>query len=120
MTDLEYEKLSDKTLDHLSEVFENIFDSGDFSDIDNDITYSNGVLTVNLGPKLGTYVINKQTPNKQIWLSSPVSGPKRYDYMNGTWLYKYDRMSLNQLLHQEFSKMFKKDFKQFFFDLNDN
>lgn len=35
-----------------------------------------GVLTANTG-KAGTYVINKQTPNKQIWLSSPISGPKR-------------------------------------------
>ncbi len=30
-----------------------------------------GVLTVKLGQK-GTYVINKQTPNRQIWMSSPV------------------------------------------------
>lgn len=30
-----------------------------------------GVLTLNLGSN-GTYVINKQPPNKQIWLSSPV------------------------------------------------
>lgn len=30
-----------------------------------------GVLTVKLGQK-GTFVINKQTPNRQIWLSSPV------------------------------------------------
>ena len=29
-----------------------------------------GVLTLKLGNK-GTYVINKQPPNKQIWLSSP-------------------------------------------------
>ena len=34
-----------------------------------------GVLTLNLGPH-GTYVVNKQPPNKQIWLSSPL----RYDY----------------------------------------
>ena len=35
-----------------------------------------GVLTLNLGSH-GTYVINKQAPNKQIWVSSPVSGPVR-------------------------------------------
>jgi frataxin len=29
----------------------------------------------------GIYVLNKQPPNKQIWLSSPVSGPKRYDFV---------------------------------------
>lgn len=26
-------------------------------------------------------MLNKQPPNKQIWLSSPLSGPKRYDYV---------------------------------------
>jgi frataxin len=30
-----------------------------------------GVLTIRLGDK-GTFVINKQAPNRQIWLSSPV------------------------------------------------
>lgn len=30
-----------------------------------------GVLTVRLGDR-GTYVLNKQPPNKQIWLSSPI------------------------------------------------
>lgn len=30
---------------------------------------------------VGTYVLNKQPPNKQVWLSSPVSGPKRYDWV---------------------------------------
>lgn len=28
-------------------------------------------MTVRLGDK-GTYVLNKQTPNRQLWLSSPV------------------------------------------------
>ncbi|KAG6570859.1 hypothetical protein SDJN03_29774, partial [Cucurbita argyrosperma subsp. sororia] len=30
-----------------------------------------GVMTLRLGD-LGTYVLNKQTPNRQIWLSSPL------------------------------------------------
>jgi frataxin len=34
------------------------------------ISLKSGVLTLQLGDK-GTYVINKQPPNKQIWLSSP-------------------------------------------------
>ena len=41
-----------------------------------------GVLTVRLGD-FGTYVINKQTPNRQIWMSSPLSGPVRYDWGPG-------------------------------------
>uniref|UniRef100_A0A914RUA2 Frataxin n=1 Tax=Parascaris equorum TaxID=6256 RepID=A0A914RUA2_PAREQ len=36
-----------------------------------------GVITAKVGRDKGTYVINKQTPNRQIWLSSPISGPKR-------------------------------------------
>ena len=32
-----------------------------------------GVLTLKLPSSKGTYVINKQPPNKQIWLSSPTS-----------------------------------------------
>ena len=44
-----------------------------------------GVLTLKLG-KLGTYVINKQAPNHQIWMSSPVRcGPVPYvDWARGS------------------------------------
>lgn len=72
-----------------------------------------GVLTVNLGPKHGVYVINRQTPNKQIWLSSPVSGPKRYDFVGpktgekGKWLYRHDDETLHDLLQQELQPIFK-------------
>lgn len=67
-----------------------------------------GVLTVFLGPSYGTYVINRQTPNKQIWLSSPVSGPKRYDLITkngGYWVYKHDGVTLHKLLQDEISKI---------------
>ncbi|KAL8835661.1 MAG: hypothetical protein Q9176_006782 [Flavoplaca citrina] len=47
---------------------------------DVDCEYSAGVLNLDF-PPAGTYVFNKQPPNKQIWLSSPISGPKRYDYV---------------------------------------
>lgn len=63
-----------------------------------------GVLTVNLGPKFGTYVINRQSPNRQIWLSSPTSGPKRYDYVpsRDSWIYRHDpEYSLHELLQTE-------------------
>ncbi len=38
-----------------------------------------GVINIKLGSR-GTYVINKQPPNQQLWLSSPTSGPKRFDF----------------------------------------
>jgi frataxin len=62
---------------------------------------------------MGTYVINKQPPNKQIWLSSPISGPKRYDYVGSDenqrvgggggeeWVYLRDGSSLTELLREE-------------------
>jgi len=37
-------------------------------------------LNINLG-KHGFWVINKQAPNQQIWWSSPISGPRRYEHM---------------------------------------
>ena len=65
-------------------------------------------------PSRGTYVLNKQPPNKQIWLSSPISGPKRYDWCvsgesqldkedtaSGSWIYSRDGSSLDALLLEE-------------------
>lgn len=59
-----------------------------------------GVLTVKLG-RHGTYVINKQAPNRQIWLSSPVSGPFRYDYIDGHWRYARDGRDMLAQLQEE-------------------
>lgn len=70
-------------------------------------------------------MINKQRPNKQIWLSSPVSGPKRFDFViagagqhekeeservdegegddreGGRWVYLRDGDSLTDLIFKE-------------------
>ena len=97
-----YEKLSDETLELLCQQFEEMIETQTKLD-DSDVELSNGVLTVKLAGN-GTYVINKQTPNRQIWLSSPFSGPKRYDWMTNSWIYKRDQTSLQQLLSQEVSK----------------
>ena len=69
---------------------------------DFDLVSEMGVLTIKLGPH-GTYVINKQTPNRQIWMSSPVSGPLRYDYdsQRRVWYYKRDGHSLHERLASE-------------------
>lgn len=79
-----------------------------------EVEYSAGVLT--LSTKSGDYVLNKQPPNKQIWLSSPISGPKRYDWVisgdhhhekegtetgGGAWVYLRDGSELSELLKKE-------------------
>lgn len=72
-----------------------------------------GVMNI-VFPPVGTYVLNKQPPNKQIWLSSPSSGPKRFDYVvqgesqeqksgaaSDDWIYLRDGTSLTTLLRTE-------------------
>ena len=85
--DLSFENASDETLESLCEKFEILIDENSKLS-EADVTLSNGVLTIALPPH-GTYVINKQSPNKQIWLSSPSSGPKRYDLVSSSWIYRY-------------------------------
>ncbi|XP_050045508.1 frataxin, mitochondrial isoform X2 [Dermacentor andersoni] len=110
MTEVEYEAVTKETLESLAERFDEIIE--DLSDVpEADLALSDGVLTVHLGRKFGTYVINKQTPNRQIWLSSPVSGPKRYDFIENKWVYKHDGVSLRDLLENEISSLLKKPVK---------
>ncbi|XP_071436774.1 frataxin, mitochondrial [Pithys albifrons albifrons] len=101
-----YEKLAEETLDSLADFFEDLTDKP-FTPEDYDVSLGSGVLTIKLGGDMGTYVINKQTPNRQIWLSSPTSGPKRYDWTGRNWVYSHDRVSLHELLSKEFSTALK-------------
>lgn len=51
---------------------------------DVDAELQGGILTLSLESG-GQYVINKHAPNRQIWMSSPVSGASHYDYADGQW-----------------------------------
>ncbi|AGO10746.1 AaceriAGR387Cp [[Ashbya] aceris (nom. inval.)] len=93
-----YHKQADAFLDHLLDRLEALGDER--PDIIADAEYSQGVLTLSV-PALGTYVINKQPPNKQIWLSSPVSGPNRYDLIDGEWVSLRDDSRLMAVLSRE-------------------
>jgi len=74
MTENDFHKQADASLEEILEVLEILDDTMD----DADINYAMGVLTIDLGV-VGTWVLNKQTPNRQIWWSSPVSGPRRFE-----------------------------------------
>ncbi len=50
-----------------------------------DVELLAGILTLDL-PQGGQYVINKHAPNRQIWLSSPVSGAWHFDYDGADWV----------------------------------
>ncbi|KOS13929.1 mitochondrial matrix protein frataxin [Malassezia pachydermatis] len=91
-----YNALVDPMLEELSIELEELLETHDIDALEEerggdpsdwDVEYATGVLTLRLG-SYGTYVINKQPPSRQIWLSSPSSsGPKRFDYdaTNKVW-----------------------------------
>ena len=99
----EFNKVADETLESLHEYFDELLDRCPCI-VDNEL--KDGVLNVSLdhsGSK--TYVINKQSVNLQVWLSSPISGPKRFDYYEkeDAWIYRRTKQSLHQLLQLEIS-----------------
>jgi frataxin len=73
-----------------------------------------GVFELHLGPK-GTYVINKQAPNRQLWWSSPISGPKRYNYdvKLEAWRNTRDGHFMYDLLNEELSKLLGTSFDMY-------
>lgn len=97
-----YHAQSDAFLESLQDQLEGISDS--YPEVVPDIELTQGVMTL-VVPQLGTYVINKQPPNKQIWLSSPVSGPNRFDLIKGNWISLRDGSKLLDLLNQELGEV---------------
>ena len=91
----DYVALADEALDTILEKADELSDARD----DVECELSSGVLT--LKTPEGTWVINKQVPNRQLWLSSPLSGPCRYEYVDGTWTHTRDGSSLADLLERE-------------------
>ena len=86
--------MSDDSLETIQDIVEEYFEEHyDSSRSENEedipeVNYASGVLTMYI-PSHGTWVINKQTPNEQIWWSSPISGPRRYEYdeTKERWVY---------------------------------
>lgn len=74
-----------------------------------DAEYSQGVLTIKFDSET-VYVLNKQPPNEQIWLSSPFSGPKRFEWNSeqASWRdVRNSEVELTNFLRLEFSKNMK-------------
>lgn len=81
MTENEFVKLVSKAFHEI----ENSIENENFSWI-SDIDSKDESLSIKLEDG-GTFVINRQVPNRQIWYSSPVSGPCRFNFeeKNGEW-----------------------------------
>ncbi|KAE8916047.1 hypothetical protein PF005_g18311 [Phytophthora fragariae] len=98
MTEHEFMELADETLHGIQSWLDGIEEMLEESDV----MFSQGVLKIDLGEH-GTWVINRQVPNRQIWWSSPISGPRRYEYdgESGNWVNTRDRGELVELLRSE-------------------
>lgn len=81
MDDSTFDRLASATLRELMAAIE-----AALPDELEDIDLQGSVLTIELADG-GTYVINKHTANKEIWLSSPKSGAAHfaYDAASGEW-----------------------------------
>lgn len=66
-----FEMVADKTLNFLLDRIDEIL--GDEFDVD----LNGGILNIELGNR-AQYVINKNAPNYEIWMSSPLSGASHY------------------------------------------
>ena len=86
---------ADRTLAALLERIEDAL--GDELDVD----LQGGILTIELASG-AQYVINKHAPNRQIWLSSPVSGASHFAHEpGGGWVSTRGEARLHELLAQE-------------------
>jgi frataxin len=105
-----YHTAADETLEDIQDAVEQALEDKGVPDFE--VTFASGVLTM-VFPPHGTWVLNKQTPNQQIWWSSPLSGPRRYEYDDeveeGGWVYTRDdshSKTLVQTLQEELQEIY--------------
>jgi frataxin len=96
-----FHQIADRTINRLAEVIE--ADLGDEIDVD----VQNEILSLDL-PDSGQYIVNKNAPLKQIWLSSPRSGAWHFqwDAELEQWLStRGEKVALDALLVDELSQI---------------
>lgn len=92
MDEREFETLADRTLRDLQVLLEDLL--GDDADVD----LRGGILTIELDDGR-QFVLNKHAPNRQIWLSSPVSGAAHFGRAeSGVWVATRGGGVLEQIL----------------------
>ena len=96
-----FQTLADSLLDHIAEAVDSAL--GDKIDVDS----QSGIVTLSLD-RGGQYVLNKHAPNREIWLSSPVSGAWHFaPAEGGEWISTREpRARLTTLLAEELTARF--------------
>lgn len=112
-SDNAYNEESDNFLQAIEEAMSEYEEKDD--GVVEDVDFQSSVL--NIQTHKGTFILNKQAPKLQLWLSSPISGPTHYDRVKGTaedpekiW-WKCDRQghSLEELLGKELGSVVGSD-----------
>lgn len=89
--------LADAMLENLCDTVDDVL--GDQVDAD----LQAGILTLALADG-GQYIINKHAPNREIWMSSPVSGATHFAYVDDAWVSTRDASQvLDRMLAAELS-----------------
>lgn len=112
-TDIKFNTAADELL----ELVETSVDALDCAAVE-DVSCNGGVLTLETAER-GTFILNKQAPNVQLWLSSPISGPHHYDMITTTqegkekvsWRSDNDGHDLVAKLEQELSDVLGTELK---------
>jgi frataxin len=98
MDEREFETLAERTLRDLQAALEDAL--GDEAEVD----LRGGILTVEFDDGR-QFVLNKHTPNRQLWLSSPVSGAAHFNPAgSGAWLATRRGGALNAILAADLSQ----------------
>ncbi|AFN82458.1 frataxin [Encephalitozoon romaleae SJ-2008] len=93
-----YHRLADEALANLSEHLENELYDG-YAD------YKGDNLQVKV-ENVGEYMFNKQPASMQIWTSSPITGPRKFDiYRSYEWIDTKNNISLSKYVEEELKKI---------------
>lgn len=82
MDETKYHIEADKCQHELLEFAENLEENHDL-----EAELDSGVLSIMM-PDEREYVINKHTPSRQIWVSSPYSGASYFEFVENQWVAK--------------------------------
>jgi len=97
MTEDEYHNIANQILEKITDELELLEET----DTDLEVEASgDGVINIKVNNK-GAWVINKQTPSRQIWFSSPITGPTHYMLQGGEWVCTKDGHNMKGRLHEQ-------------------
>jgi len=102
MHDTQFSKLAEQTIASIADIIEK-----QDQDCLIDIDLQGDIL--NLTTVHGVYVLNKHSAAKEIWLSSPISGPYHFAYKSGLWQSRAS-ISLFEILSNELQLDFRANF----------